>query len=161
MSRHRLAVHFPRLPSDPPPLVARIARRVHFREADVMGIAWYGRYAAFFEEAAAELRQRCGLSHQDLFRAGLQAPVARFYVEYLRPLHLDDTVTVTARLVWNAGARLDIEYEIAKDGGERATTGYTVQLLTDAATARVCIAPPALLEECHRKWKHGEFRHLQ
>ena len=33
----------------PAPVVAEVCRRVHFSEADPMGIVWYGRYSLFLK----------------------------------------------------------------------------------------------------------------
>jgi acyl-CoA thioester hydrolase len=134
---------------------------VAFSEVDAMGIVWHGRYATYLEDASAELRTLCGLSHQELFAARLRAPIVRFHLDYLAPLVLDDLVTVTAMLIWHEGARLNIEYAVTRPDSRVAATGYTVQLFTDAATGEPYLASPDLLEQCRRRWRNGELSHLQ
>ena len=132
----------------PEPVIARTQHRVQFGEVDLMGIAWHGRYATLFEEAATEVRRQAGLSYEALYRAGLRAPIVRLQIDYARPVLLDEVVTTEARLIWNEAARLDIEYIVTRPSGEQAATGCTVQLFTDAATGELLIASPPLLREC-------------
>src|SRR5665811_387893 len=105
------AAYFCREVNAPPPIGVAVKRRVGFNEVDPMGIVWYGRYAVYFEEGAAELGRRCGLSYADFFGAGLRAPIAQYHVDYLRPLVLDEEFAIQCSLIWNEGARLNTEYE--------------------------------------------------
>jgi acyl-CoA thioester hydrolase len=156
--RRRKAGYFEPGEGAPPPLVVRVKRRVRFNEADVMGIAWYGRYPAFFEEAFAELGRRCGLSYGDFAEANLRAPVAQFHIDYHRPLALDEEFTVAVSLVWSEGARLNTEYTVTREDGSIAATAYAVQMFTDARSGEACFTSPELLERCRSRWKAGEFR---
>ena len=159
--RRRKTGYFPASEGAPPPLVVRIRRRVRFNEADVMGMSWYGRYPAFFEEGFAELGRLCGLSYKDFAEANLRAPIAQFHIDYHQPLHLDEEFTVTVSLVWSDGARLNTEYTVTRDDGSISATAYTVQMFTDAASGEICLTSPELLERCRRRWKAGELNWLE
>jgi acyl-CoA thioester hydrolase len=124
-------------------------------------MAWHGRYASFFEAASTELRRSSGLSYPALIAAGLRMPVVRFHVDYLAPVRLDDLATVEASLIWNEAARLNIEYAIFRPDGSLATTGYTVQLFTDASTGQLLLASPDILVQQRLLWTQGRLGHLQ
>jgi acyl-CoA thioester hydrolase len=148
---------FPEEPGAPDPLEARVRRRVAFSDTDPVGIVWFGRYAAYFEEAAAELGRRCGLSYEDFRQAGLRSVIARYTVDFLTPLLLDEEITVTARLHWTEAARLNTEYRIhGADGGLR-TRAMTVQVFTSADDGRLCLVSPPLWTRCRDRWRRGEF----
>jgi len=153
--------YFDREPGSPAPLRLDVHRRVRFNETDPMGIVWHGRYAIYFEEGAAELGRRCGLSYRDFMEAGLRAPIAALHTDFLKPLYLDEEFTIRCSLLWNEGARLNTEYELLKADGLVAARGYTVQVFTDAATGEVRLVTPPLLERCRTKWKAGDFGDLQ
>lgn len=161
MTRRARSLYFPREPGSPSPLRLRLERRVRFNEVDPMGIVWFGRYAVYFEEGAAELGRRCGLSYADFMQAGLRAPVASYRVDYLSPLYLDDVFTVSSALIWNEGARLNTEYELIRADGTLAARACTVQVFAGAGDGRVCLASPPLLERCRARWKSGELKDLQ
>lgn len=155
MSGRRREGYFKPEPGGCSPVETEVRRRVGFSEADMMGVVWFGRYPLYFEEGSAELGRRCGLSYRDFRAADLQAPVAECHVDYHAPLRVDDVITIRARLVWTDAARLNTEYEIRKDDGELAASGYTVQMITDAGG--VCLVPPPLLEAMRERWRRGEF----
>ena len=72
--RREQALAFPAEPGYPP-IHAAVEHRVGFSEVDPMRIVWFGRYAVFFEQASAELRDQCGLSNEDFFRAVLPGAI--------------------------------------------------------------------------------------
>jgi acyl-CoA thioester hydrolase len=156
--RRRKNGYFERIEGMPDPVSVSVRRRVNFSEADVMGIAWHGRYLMFFEDASTKLGRRCGLSYADFYNANLRAPIVQLHIDFFHPLLLDEEFTVTASLIWNEGARLNTEYSIIKNDLSTAATGYTVQMFTDGASGEVLIASPELLERCRNRWKSGEFK---
>ncbi len=155
MARHQKC-YFKTPKGAPDPVVICLKRRVCFSEVDIMGIAWHGRYAAYFEEGWAAMGRRCGLSYKDFHEAGLRAPIVEFHVDYFEPLYLDEEFTIQTSLVWSEGSRINTEYRLIKDNGHIATSGFTTQLLTDAVGA-VCLVSPPLLVNCRRRWLAGEF----
>lgn len=156
--RRRKDGYFKSVKGMPEPVSVSVKRRVNFSEADVMGIAWHGRYLLYFEEASAELGRRCGLSYLEFYEANLRAPIVQLHIDFFQPLLLDEEFTVTASLIWNEGARLNTEYSILKNDGSTAATGYTVQMFTDGASGEVLIASPELLEKCRKRWGAGELK---
>ncbi|MGQ9499192.1 MAG: hypothetical protein ACUVQ6_02285 [Dissulfurimicrobium sp.] len=64
---------------------------------------------------------------------------------------------IRAFLKWDEGARINTEYQIVKGDGGLAVSGYTLQILTYAASGEACIISPVLLERCRKRWKAGEF----
>ncbi|MFA5394208.1 MAG: acyl-CoA thioesterase [Candidatus Ratteibacteria bacterium] len=158
MSRHKKNGYFVRAKEVPKPLVVKIKRRAYFSEVDALGIVWYGRYAQYFEEAAAALGRKCGLSYRDFYRSKLAAPIVEFHIDYHQPLYLDEEFTVTASLIWNEGSRINIEFELRKKDKGLATSGYTVQMFMNAKTGEVYLNSPALLEHCRKRWRKGEFK---
>jgi len=161
MKRRTRSVYFRREAGAPPPIRLTVKRRVRFNEVDLMGVVWFGHYAIFFEEGAAELRRRCGLSYTDFYEAGLRAPIAEYHVDYLKPLLLDEEFAIVGTLVWDEGARLNTEYELVKADGTMAARAHTVQLFTLETDNRVCLVTPPLLERCRHRWRAGEFKDLQ
>jgi acyl-CoA thioester hydrolase len=156
-TRRKKGGYFRQGDETPAPLVVRVKRRVSFGEADVMGIAWHGRYVAFFEEASAELGRRCGLSYEEFAEANLRAPIVQLHIDYHLPLLLDEEFTVEVSGIWSEGARLNTEYAAIRSDGRIAATAYTVQMLIDGESGEACLTSPELLERCRERWKAGEL----
>ena len=155
MRRQKQGIYFERIKSAPAPIIVRVKRRIHFNEVDVMGVVWFGRYAALCEEGNAALGKLIGLSYKEYQAAGLRAPIVQFHVDYMRPLFLDEEVTIKARLIWCEGARHNIEYTLIKEDNTIAATAYTVQLFVDDKTFTPCLIAPPALEKIRKRWRKG------
>ena len=160
MPMRRKQHYFKWEPDTPTPLEWTIHRTLRFSEVDALAIAWHGHYLRFFEDAHTELMRRIGLDYQNYFDHAIGAPVVQAHVDYHAPLRLDEEFTVTARLFWNDGARLNVEYEIHTADGMLSATGYTVQMFVELATRQPCLTIPPLLAECQRRWRNQEFAEL-
>jgi acyl-CoA thioester hydrolase len=158
--RRRRSGYFPFDSSVPAPLLLRVRHRVRFSEVDPMAVMWHGRYAKLFEQANEDLGKLVGLGYADFHREKLRAPIVQLHVDYFAPTILGEDVEVLGRLVWNEGARLNMEYEIHKPDKKLAATGYTVQMFVEEAGSPL-LASPALLENCRGRWRAGEFKALQ
>jgi acyl-CoA thioester hydrolase len=144
----------------PKPLTARVTYRVQFSDVDPMAILWHGRYVKLFEQASEELGRACGMGYADYHRERLQAPIVQLHADYFAPVGLGEVVTIVGKMVWCEGARINCEFEILKESGVRAATGYTVQMFVDE-TGRPLLASPPMLERCRALWDRGEFRRMQ
>lgn len=148
-------------PNAPDPISVSVKHRILFSEVDPMGIVWHGNYAALFERAAAELGRQCGLSYRDYMEADLRAPVVQFHVDHFKPLFLDEEASISAAMIWNPGARMDTEYHIRNSKQEITTTGYTVQVFTEAKNNEPYFISPSLWEKCKSRWLSNELAWLQ
>lgn len=157
MVRRKKNDYFDLSDNAPKLISASIVRRCQFSEVDALAIAWHGRYASFFEEAAAELGRRCNLTYEAMYESGIAAPIVQLHIDYHRPLHLNECFTVQASFIWCEASRLNTQFAITAEDGSCACTGYTVQMFVEAKTGKVCIFPPPLLAAFRDKWLAGEF----
>lgn len=144
-------------PDAPLPVEVSVRRRVAFSEVDAMAVAWHGNYPRFFEAAHTELMQKIGLGYAAYARCQVAAPIVQCHVDYHNSLILDEEFTVTARLFWNDGARLDIEYSVVGADGRLCASGYTVQMFCDLKTREPFIFPPEPAATMRDRWRKGEF----
>jgi acyl-CoA thioester hydrolase len=145
---------FPVEPGAPAPLVATAARRVRFEEVDPLGIVWHGRYPSYLEDGRAALGERYGLAYMDMVREGFTAPIVQMHLEYHAPLRFPEDFTIEASLHWTEAVRLNFSYKLVNAAGAITATGYTVQLILDAA-GQVALFRPEYLDVFWRRWKSG------
>ncbi len=155
--RRRKQAYFDVEPGAPAPVEATVRHQVMFSEVDALAIGWHGHALRFFELAQTELMARIGLTYDRYRDAGIGAPVATAHVDYLLPVLLNDVLDITARLHWHEGARLNIEYLVTNQRGEKCITGYTVQMLFDFKTREPFFCAPPILHEMHERWQRGDF----
>ncbi len=85
------------------------------------------------------------------------APVKRMEVDYQVPLVLGEEIRIVARMPWNEAMRIDTEFEIYKQDGRMAATGWMVQLLTSAADMMPIYVEIPLVARIRERWRRGEF----
>ena len=119
----------------------------------MMTVAWNGNYPKFFELAHTELFNRLGLTFDAYKAAGLAAPIVQLHVDYFTPLFLNEVFTIQASLVWNEGARLNVEYKLTHADGSLAATGYTVQMFVDIQHRQPLMLVPELYAAVLIQWK--------
>ncbi|MBP2673542.1 MAG: thioesterase superfamily protein [Deltaproteobacteria bacterium] len=150
------APYFPPGEGAPAPLRAAASRQVRFEEVDSLGIVWHGRYSSYFEDARVALGDRFGIGYMDFYRNGVAAPIRKLHVDYFLPLRFQETFTIEAILHWTEACRLNIEFVLRNRDGAVATTGYTVQMMLDAA-GNLLLVPPPFYREFMERWRRGEF----
>lgn len=158
--RRQKGGYFPIVADAPVPLIVRLKHRIRFSDVDPMAVLWHGRYAKLFEQASEEIGRSCGLGYADFHRQRLRAPIVQIHVDYFAPVVLGEQVTITGKMIWDEGARINMEYAIHKERGPLAATGYTVQMFVDEGGAPLMVCPQ-LLEKCLKRWKAGEFAELR
>ena len=150
--------YFQPLPGDPPPLTCEIRHRLLFSEADPLIIGWHGRFPQFFEMCHTELMRSIGLTYEIYRKNDIGAPIVQLHTDFYAPLDLDELFTVRAELVWSGGARLNVNYEVTKENGQLAATGYTVQMFFDVHSHTPYVTVPSFVQEIWDKWKNGELK---
>ncbi|CAK7039069.1 MAG: hypothetical protein DELT_00702 [Desulfovibrio sp.] len=144
----------------PSPLSMTVERVCRFEEVDVLGVAWHGRYASYFEDARLALGEKYGFGYEALHAQGVITPVKQFHVEYLLPLLFNRKYLVTADMHWTRAARMNITYCIRDAEGALCTTGYTVQLFL-TLEKEVCMAQPEFFAGFCERWRQGMFEGIR
>ncbi|PPQ37683.1 (3S)-malyl-CoA thioesterase [Rhodoblastus acidophilus] len=128
---------------DVPPHVFPI--RVYYEDTDFSGIVYHANYLRFIERARTELLREFDLRQREI-HAGAQIffVVARMNIEFLRPAHMDDLLTVETRVERIAAATLDLDQRVKR--GEE--TLFTARVLIAAVSGgRACRIPRDIREK--------------
>lgn len=130
---------------------AEVDIKIQFYDLDPMRVVWHGNYARFLEQARARLFEKIGFGYQAMAESGFAWPIVDMRIKYVRPIHLNQAIKVTATLVEYEN-RLKTKYVIIDTGtGEILTKAHTIQVTVDRATSELCFeTPPALVEKVRR-----------
>lgn len=91
--------------------------RVYYEDTDAGGIVYYANYLKFIERGRTEALLSLGLSQTSLReRHGVLFVVREVHARYLGSARLEDQLVVTTRLGPVAGARLEMEQAVLRDG---------------------------------------------
>ena len=124
--------------------------RVPFHDVDPAGVAWHGRYFKYFEAARCNLFESFNYGYEAMVRSGYVWPLVDATVRYVRPLTLDQRVTVIACLrEWEM--RLVVDYKIEDDGASLYTKAQTIQVPIDVDSHELLLGSPEVLIQNVRK----------
>lgn len=128
-------------------LTASAALEVPFQDLDPMEVVWHGNYFRYFEAARVKLLRMIDYDYPQMQKSGFMWPIVEARVKFTRPLRYGQQIMVSAGLLeWEN--RLKIAYLVEDaDGGQRLTTGYTIQCAVAADTGELqLVTPSALLQ---------------
>jgi acyl-CoA thioester hydrolase len=118
--------------------------RVYYEDTDAAGIVYYANYLKFAERARSELLRAHGIANRALQEdEGVAFAVRRVSAEYLAPARLDDLLEVRTRITRLAGASIEAEQDVLRDGREIAKLSLTLACV--ARSGRPARLPPAVL----------------
>ncbi len=95
-----------------------MAVRVYYEDTDFSGVVYHASYLRFMERGRTDFLRLLGVDHRALFEeAGKEAPgfafvVRSMQIEYLKPAHMDDVLTIVTSPAEVAGASLTLKQEV-------------------------------------------------
>ena len=98
--------------------------RVYHEDTDAGGIVYYANYLKFAERARTEMMRGAGITHVTLLGQHDAAfVVKRCVVDYRQPARLDDEIEVRTTIGKVAGAHIDAEQRVVRQGALLASVG--------------------------------------
>jgi len=128
-------------------LSVEVEIQVPFHDVDMLGIAWHGHYAKYFEIARCALLDSIDYGYLRMQESGYTWPIIDFQVRYIAALDYEQKMIVCAQMV-EYEYRLKIKYKIIDSvNKQRIAKGQTIQVAVDCKTREMCYASPSILIE--------------
>lgn len=126
---------------------ASVEIEIPFHDVDLVGIAWHGHYAKYFELARCALLDSFDYGYNAMFESGYAWPVIDMHIRYAQACEFGQKIRVTATLEeWEY--RLKIRYRVEDAAsGRRLTKGHTVQVAVRIEDKEMCLASPDILRQ--------------
>ena len=86
--------------------------RPHYGEVDQMGYVYHANYLAYCHQARNELLRKLNLDEVTLEGHHIILPVISFYIDYKKPAHFDELLTITTVIKELPKVRFNFEFEI-------------------------------------------------
>jgi acyl-CoA thioester hydrolase len=120
-------------PGESSPIVHRELIRARFTDADAQGAVHHSTYVKWIEEARLGWLRRCGIPYRTVFAGrGLAIVVAELSLKFVSLTTFEEQILVSIRLRKGNRARLDLEYELHRAGGELVATALTRLAFVDS-----------------------------
>ena len=127
--------------------------RVRYGETDPMKYVYYGNYAEYLEVARVELFRSIGISYQEIENRGVWLPVSEYKIKYLKPAKYDDILEIHTRVKKLPAVRIEFEYEIFNQKGEKLSEAVTTLFFLDATTQKITKCPDFIMQYLQKNWK--------
>jgi len=115
--------------------------RVRYSETDQMGVVYHGNYAQYFEIGRVEWLRNKGISYKWMEENGIMLPVVSLNINYKKPAHYDELLTLKTILKNKTSVKIEFDYELYNEKDELLTTGNSILVFVDMKTGRP-VAPP-------------------
>jgi acyl-CoA thioester hydrolase len=89
-----------------------ITIRVRYAETDRMGLLHHANYLVYFEQARTELLRQVGATYKEMEDQGYLLVVTKIALNYRRPAHYDDVLTIRTFVERTTFVRIDHRYEV-------------------------------------------------
>lgn len=106
--------------------------RVYFEDTDFSGHVYHAAYLKFFERARTEWLREKGLQHSELIEKGLFFVARRMAIEWLKPAHIDDLVSIETEIAKSSGARLTLAQVLRRDDQVLVTAEIEIVMVNQA-----------------------------
>ncbi|MFA9190334.1 thioesterase family protein [Flavobacterium sp. FZUC8N2.13] len=124
--------------------------RVRYSETDQMGVVYHGNYAQYFEMGRVEWLRNIGISYKWMEENGVMLPVVSLNINYKKPAHYDDLLTVKTIFKSQTSVKIEFEYEIYNEQNELLTIGGSILVFVNMKTGRPMAAPEYVKERLLR-----------
>ncbi|MCQ2202522.1 MAG: acyl-CoA thioesterase [Bacteroidales bacterium] len=125
--------------------------RVRYADTDMMGVVYHANYAIYFEVARTEMFREIDMPYAEMEKNGIRLPVVDLHCKYFRPAKYDDMLTVTAAMRELPGVRVNFDYIVENQEGEKLCEGDTTLVFTDINTGRP-VRMPQYVEKVLQKY---------
>ncbi len=101
----------------------------------------------YLEIARVEFWRELGISYKAMRDEGYEFIINKINIEYFKPLVFDEIIEVCVAVKTVHRASFVLEYEIAKQSGEKAIYAETGQLCSKVGMGKPCGLPAKYLEK--------------
>jgi acyl-CoA thioester hydrolase len=126
----------------------RLPVRVYYEDTDFSGAVYHANYLKFCERGRSDCLRLLGIHHQELHwhesEGRMGFVVRRMLCDFLKPARIDDLLVVETRFRDMAGARMELEQKVKRQGDLLFSAEVTVALVD--ASGRPKRFPKAMTE---------------
>ncbi len=92
--------------------------RPRYGEVDRMGYVYHANYVNYCHQARTELLRQFGLHDDFLEQNNVMLPVISFDIQYKKPAHYDELITIKTTIKEMPKIRFHFEFEISNEKGQ-------------------------------------------
>ncbi|MCP4114862.1 MAG: acyl-CoA thioesterase [Desulfobacteraceae bacterium] len=122
--------------------------RVRYAEIDAQGVVFNAHYLTYFDTALTEYLRFLDYDYMGAVKSkGIDFHLVKSTIEYLAPVHFDDTIEIGVRAKQVGNTSITWELGIFRENNDRCLTlGEIIWVCARQGENRSCPLPPDLVE---------------
>lgn len=108
-----------------------IQLRPRYGEVDQMGYVYHANYVSYCHQARTELLRKIGIHDSLLEENNVMLPVISFEINYKKPAHYDELLTIKTTIKDMPEVRFNFEFEVRNEEGILLTTAKSTVVFVD------------------------------
>ncbi|WP_246124786.1 acyl-CoA thioesterase [Algibacter pacificus] len=105
--------------------------RPRYGEVDKMGYVYHANYVTYCHQARNELLRKLGLDEVKLEKNNIILPVISFDIQYKKPAHYDELLTIKTLIKSMPKVRFSLEFEIKNEQHELLSKAESTVVFVD------------------------------
>jgi acyl-CoA thioester hydrolase len=118
-----------------------IQLRPRYGEVDQMGYVYHANYVSYCHQARTELLRKIGIHDSLLEAKNVMLPVISFEINYKKPAHYDELLTIKTKIREMPEVRFSFEFEVRNTEGILLTTAKSTVVFVDSKNRFPMSAP--------------------
>lgn len=123
-----------------------IQLRPRYGEVDQMGYVYHANYVSYCHQARTELLRKIGIHDSLLEENNVMLPVILFEINYKKPAHYDELLTIRTTIKDMPEVRFNFEFEVRNEEGILLTTATSTVVFVDSKN-RFPMGAPVFVEK--------------
>ena len=121
--------------------------RVRYGETDQMGVVYHGNYSNYFDIARTEWLRNLGVTYKSMEENGIILPVISLQINFISSAKYDDLLKIEVFIKKIPLVKIEFDYIITNQNGQKVSTGSTVLAFIDKKTNRPIKCPKYILDK--------------
>ena len=109
-----------------------IQLRPRYGEVDQMGYVYHANYVSYCHQARTELLRKIGIHDRLLEANNVMLPVISFEINYKKPAHYDELLTIKTTIREMPEVRLNFDFEVRNEAGVLLTTAKSTVVFVNS-----------------------------
>ena len=128
--------------------------RPRYGEVDQMGYVYHANYLSYCHQARTELLRKLDLNDKYLEDMNIMMPVISFNIDYKKPAHYDELISITTTIKDLPKTRFYFEFLISNEEGQILCKANSTLVFVNKESRQPKLVPEFIASKLQSSFKH-------
>ena len=134
--------------------------RPRYGEVDQMGYVYHANYVSYCHQARTELLRKMDLNDKYLEDMNIMMPVISFNIDYKKPAHYDELISITTTIKDLPTTRFYFEFLISNEEGHILSKANSTLVFVDKTSRQPKLVPEFITSKLQSSFKQEKEHSL-